>query len=807
MFARCGQMANDYPQSQMLLNLRTLFRHKRFTAVASGLLAVGIGFSIALASLADAILFRPLPVPQPQAMARVYTASKLHSMGYVSYPDYQDFARLAKTVSGMIAQTQVLGAVSSGEVTRMRLGLAVSVNYFDVLQVKMQRGRGLQASDALAPVVILSGAFWQTQYHADPSVIGKSVEIRKTAYRVIGIAPPGFGMDRFLHEEFYVPIEAYAARLSEGSPLPDRSRRFLAVYARCHAAPVVVRDELNALAKTLETTWPESNRGYRALVLPEMEARRRENGSLPAVAMVLLGLSALVFLASCASVSGLLLLRMEQRAQEMFLRTALGAPRIGLVFETLVETSVLSLFGLASGLLLAQAALQALQSWVAMPSDVPMAIAGRLDSRMIALAAMAALAASILCGLAPHLSKGTASSTRVTGNSRLGNAVVTGQLALAVVLVGVVINLMVEWRALRDVPLGYRTDHVLLLSFDPAQVGTGETGARQFYRELAARAKNLSGIQRVALAQNIPLGATGAQKQIRLTGADGRDSSIGVWSNIVTPGYFELMHMGLAGGRGFLESDLREGPPVVVINDVLARHWPGGKALGRTIEIGGQRAQVVGVVRTAKYFQINEPRQSFIYLPFSQNYVSHMTLHVETAARPAGSAAALVAIARVIDAVQPVSDIRALDEYLSHGGLFALRMGTALAGIGASVALALAMAGIYASIAESMRKRRREIGIRLALGASPAAIIRLGLTLGGKMSGLASTIGIAFLLLIRIPLGQIIPSQGARTGVLEGFIFCLAAALMVSCAGLAACFVPVSRNALVDPAVALRGQA
>ena len=292
--------------------IRIFTKHPGFAMLAAGSLAVGIGLAAALASVADAVLFRPLPVARPAEIVRVYTASRLQTLGYVSYPDYQDFSRNSRTLAGVVAQSQVLLALGSGvrESPQVRMGLAVTPNYFDVLGVPAALGRTFRADnsdDARVAVVVLSSAFWRSRYGGDRRMLGRAIEIGGAPFTVIGVAPPGFGLDRFVQEDYYIPIEVYRTGLlpSAGNPLTDRTKRYLSVFARATAPVPAVQAELNSLAARLEAEYPDADRGRRTLVLSELAARLRSDKTMPAIAAVLLGLAALTLAIACANVSGL----------------------------------------------------------------------------------------------------------------------------------------------------------------------------------------------------------------------------------------------------------------------------------------------------------------------------------------------------------------------------------------------------------------------------------------------------------------------------------------------------------------------
>ena len=768
-------------------------------------LAIGMGLATALVSFADAILLRPLPVARPAEIVRVYSGSPKQSLGYVSYPDYEDFARDTRTLAGAVAQSQVLLAVGGreGEVPEVRMGLAVTGNYFDVLGVPAAIGRVFHPAESREPVVVLAEAFWRERFSGKPAAIGEAISICGIPFTIIGVAPRGFGLDRFLHEDFYVPTGVYAAGLlpSTGHPLTDRGRRYLSIYARSAAPLGAVQGELSAIAAGLAHEYPDTNRDQKVRVLTE-PARSETGGNLQAVAWVLLALAELMMLIACSTTCGLLLLDGEARAGDTALKIMLGARPLRLLWESLTESLALVATGTAAAMPLAWAALNMVSRLLALPTDLRMSIDAHFDARMADVAVGSALVAALVCASAPWaMSMTTAQrpvSARVTGSSRLRHALVVMQVSIACALVAMGFTWVSGIAATRDIDLGYRTDHVLLMTFDPSQVGSDEAHAHAFYRELLRRAEQLPGVRAAALAQSVPLGFTGAQKQVKIEAAG--PAPLAFWMNIVTPRYFALMRMPLLAGRDFNSSDTEDSPPVAIVNQALARLWPSGKALGHTLKIGGREVEIVGVVKTAKYIQAGESPRPFFYLAYAQSYVPRMTLHVQTQGLPADAASAVLAIAHELDPTQPGSDVRTLDQYFERGALFLARIGVCITGAAGSCALLLALIGLYSCNASAVTRRGRELGIRRALGATRYDVIRLVLSHGARLTVCGIAIGLAMALVIE-------RWTEHWAGKLPWtYLACSAAfaGILVAAASLAACLIPAWRAARVDPAVTLR---
>jgi len=795
--------------------------------------AVGIGLATALGSIADAILFRPLPVIHPNEIVRIFTASPGSELGFVSFPDYTDLRDRSRALAGMVAaQTQVMPAVETdasgpGEV---RLGLAVTSNYFDVLGVPAAIGRTFSPDESRSPVIVLAHDFWRTRYGADASVPGRPIRIGTATFVIIGVAPKGFGLDRFLHEDFYIPIEAYGAGLG-ANPLTDRAKRFLTVYGRLARGftAAEAQAEVRGHAARLAAEYPDTNRGRRAVVLTELGARLRSDRTMPALSGMFLAVSVLVLAIACTNVAGLLLMRAEAKRREFAIRMAMGSDRGRLLSQLLTETFLLAGAGAALGMPLAWGALHGLARLVVLPTDLPFALATRIDGRAVTLTLGITSLAALACGAAPWLASrkvGIAGMLKAGGAApdRGGifarNALVTAAIALALMLVAtgglLVKNLVAEGA----IDLGYRTDHVLVLTLDPSQSGYDEVRTRNFYHELLERVRRLPGVRSAALGQSVPLGYTGAQRQVGIGGQPSPTgqspdknelgASLSVWTNTVSAGYFELMRIRIVSGRVFEDRDTAASPSVAVINEELAQiwsqSWRGGSAVGSRIQVNGRSIEVIGVVRTAKYFQVGETPRPFLYLPYSQNFAARMVVHIETEGAPSGGAAAVPDVrndvrgeVRGLDAQLPVTDIRALDKYFSQGGLFEVRVAVYVVGGAAACGLLLALIGLHGLIASAVERRRREIGIRIAVGADQRMVIVLVLGHGCRLVLVGTTGGLAAAMeASRLIVGLIAGATGTDAKLLAG------SALVVAVASLSACVVPLWRAAKTDPVVALR---
>jgi len=688
----------------------------------------------------------------------------------------------------MIAQTQVLVAVDTSVgsfrnvvAPQVRLGLAVTPDYFETLRVAAKVGRTFHKDDSREPVVILSHSLWTSRFASDPKVVGRAIRLSGTPFTIIGIAPENFGLDRFIHEDFYVPIQVYEAGLlpSTGNPTQDRGRRYLSIYARLRPGAAIsqAQAEIAIIGARLETEYPSTNRGRRTVLLSEFEARLQSDGTMPALARLLIAVSVLILAIACSNVAGLMLMRAETRAAEIAVKIALGATRARLLLENLAMAATLATAGASFAVPLAWAATRALQHVATLPSDIHFTIVPGLDARILLATAAAAVVVTLICGLAMP--------RHVTLNTRAGlprargrDALVAVEIALASTLVCCGASLATAISSASKIDPGYRAEHVLTLALDPAQVRYNESQARLFYDQVLER------IPRAALAQSAPLGFTGAQRQIEIAGEPERSA---MWMNITTPGYFDLLRIPIISGRAFDLRDTSASQRVAIVNEQFAKRC----GVGCRFKMNGRFVEVIGIARNTKYFSIGEPPRPYFYLPFSQNYASRMVLLAGSA-----DAHAMVDEIRAIDPTQPVSEVRPASDYVTQGAMFQARVALKMIVTVGCCGLALALAGLYALVSRWVAARKREIGIRMALGARPVTVVRMIVVQAARLALIGTLLGVAAASTVSRFLSGLLPVAPFSSGAL------FASALVFACA-LTAALIPALRAAR-DPSPWLR---
>ncbi|MBZ5591210.1 MAG: ABC transporter permease [Acidobacteriia bacterium] len=798
--------------------LRMLAAHPGFTAVAVVSLAVGIGANTSMFSLADAMLLRPLPVERPGEVVRVLSTARGDDSGSCSYADYTDFRKQTRSLAGLSAFAQVLVGFRANPAApaQVKLGSAVTTDFFDVLGVRLPLGRGFRADEDQQPVAVLSHAAWQSHFAGDPSVIGRRIRLNNIDFTVIGITPASFtGLQLFVHEEMYLPMGMWP-RVSgaEKDPLDRRDHRNLAVYGRLRPG-LAARDaqsEFATIARNLEQAYPDTNRGRSVLVLAEIEARKHNDSSLVPLVALLLSIAGLVLLIACANVANLLLSRAGSRSREVAIRLAIGAGRARLLRQFLTESLLLAVLGGAAGLVLAMACMQFLSS-IRLPTDFPISLVVPLDVRVLAFCAIASLVSGLIFGFAPAVQMlktdltGTlkAGDRAVSGRKRrfhVRNLLVVGQVTVSTVLLvaaGLLVKDFVQTLNFRP---GFRTDHILLMTFDPAALRYDESRTREFYRQLITRVKTLPGVRSAALGQNVPLGVTHSIRVVTIEGYETQRDQQGfsTYFNTIDENYFATMQIPLVSGRDFDSRDMASSPPVVIVNQTMAqRYWPNRNALGGRITIEGKTLQVVGIVKDMKYNDVSEPPTPFFFLPFSQHYTPPMTLHLETVGDPASFAAPVMAEVRRLDPDQPVQEVMTLHHFFQQGALFANRLIAQLVTTIGLFGLLLATVGLYGVIAYSVSRRTREIGIRMAVGADPGEVLRLILRQGAALTLIGVALGSGLAILI----SPVLRSQLVGVNPRDPLVF-LAVPILLSGVSLLACYVPARRAAHVQPVSALR---
>jgi predicted permease len=792
--------------------LRGLRRTPGFTIVAILTLALGIGANSALFSVLRSVLLRPLPYPDAEQLVQVWSDTRLKGRAqpeWLSPPDFVDWRDGNRTFSGMAAyQGWAPDLTGSGEPEALG-GVLVSGNYFNVLGASPARGRLLTMADDDAGaerVVVLSDAVWRRRFGSDPGILGKVITLNGDPWTIVGVLAPEFRPPLGVSPEVYRPIRRPAA---SGC---GRGCVVLKVIGRMKPGVTIqqAQADIGGIAARLAQTFPATNEKVGAWLIPLHE---QITGPTRDPLMALGAAVGFVLLIACVNLANLLLVRGAGRARELGVRAALGAGRGRLVRQLLTESSVLAVAGGGLGLVLGVAGSGVLSTLV--PEGVRRIQSVHVDGAVVGFTAGLAVLSGMLFGLLPSvhaarsdLMAALRSGGRETGRhgGRVRNGLVVAELAFAVVLLVGAGLLLRSFLLMQRVDLGYRSRGVVMVSIGLPRVrypdGTAALGAVE---DLLTRLRVNPAIQRAEVTDLPPLSGGGDQDVTAIPVGEPRraDAPESIWYRSVSAGYLPEMQMRLISGRNFTAEDRQGSVPVGIVNQEAARRfWPGKNPIGRILAQGedsaAPRLTIVGVVASAHHDGPNQPLKTELFAPYPQ-FPSRGPVFVLEPARDVESAVS--AFRQELKQVDPLVPVASVDpiEKLVGDALSLPRLYALLIGIFAGAALLLAVLGVYGVMAYAVAQRQREIGVRLALGAAPAAIRRLVLGQGARLALLGTGIG----LLAAAGAGRLLGTLLFQVGAFDLPTFALVPVVLGSMALLAS-WLPARRAMRVDPLVAIR---
>ena len=769
---------------------RTLAASPGFAAVAVLSLAIGIGANCAIFSFADALLLRPLPVARPGEVLTVGSTTSVEAFGasslISSYPDYVDIRDRSKSFEGLAAFTYLTAGFAADPTSapKLKMGMLASGNLFTVMGVEPTFGRGFRREEDQVPgrdaVVVLGRALWEQEFGSDPAVLGRRVRINGNELTVIGVAPSEFtGMDQYVRSDFFVPLMMSPRLMSDpktGS-LEARDARNLQIKGRLRSGvtQAAAQAEVTTIAADLERAYPDTNKNRRLAVRTELQARMAEDPPDATLLAMLSTLALAVLLVACANVAGLLTSRAPARAREMALRLAIGAGRGRLVRQLVTESLLLALTGGIAGLGVGYAGMTLFRQ-IELPTDLPITLSIQMDRRALAVSLIVAVASAVMFGLVPAIQATRTDLTAVmkAGDSvapgrrrRWGRAVlVGGQIAVSVVLLVIALFMYRGFRQQLAGGPGYRIDHLLMMSFDPTLLRYTDTQSTQFFEQVAERSRDVPGVRAVTMTTWVPMTNAIDSETLVPEGFQfppGKDNA-SVLASGVDEHYFDTMGITILEGRTFRREDSLDAPRVVIVNQQFAqRYWPNQDPIGKRIRLvdrDGTWFQVVGLAKTSKYIFIAEPPTEFVYFPYRQKKVERMIMLVQSAGDPSSLAAPLRAAVHRLDANLPIYNVRTMEALyrMRATSIINVLVGT-VAAMGL-LGLGLAIVGLYGLVAYAVSRRTREIGIRMAIGADRAAVLRLVLRQGlvlavvGLLLGLAASVAAGKLLMAAFPMGD-----------------------------------------------------
>jgi predicted permease len=802
-------------------SLRSLARNPGFTAVVVIVLALGIGANTAIFTIIDSVLLKPLPYPDPGRLVKIW--GRFTGIGipddrnWISVPEFKDLERLNRSFSGLAAMSGASFNISPEGMPERVDGAAVSASFFPMLGVKPEVGR-LFTREEETPgrdrVVLISHGLWQRRFAKDPGLVGSTMRVNGTPYQIIGVLPAWFNYPA--DTEIWGPLAFSADDLSPNA----RGGHGLQVLARIK--PELSLDQAKADAEVMTTSiieqspaYPYKRFNFALLLSPLLDEVVGDVRKPLWVLMVAVGA---VLLIACANVAGLLLARANAREREIAIRVALGAGQRTLVRQLLTESLVLGIAAGLAGIVLAALGLRLLKGMA--ESSFPRVATASLDGSALLCAVVLSLITGLVFGLAPAwqaarsvthdaLKEGGRGSSSGARSQRFRRALVVAEMALSLMLLVGAGLLIRSFLQLQRTDPGFRPDNVLTMRFSlPDETYGKEEMQRGFYRELLDRVTKLPGVEFAGGVSILPLSgdANSGTTTIDTNSVPADQRAPECDWRIVLPGYFESMGIKLVRGRTIDARDTETSEPVAVIDESLAsKYWPSENAVGKRLKLGdsGSKAPwmtVAGVVSHVRNRTLEALSRPTVYMAHAQNPREAMSLTIRTAMDPSALSGAVQKVAQGLDPDQPMYKVRTMDQLMAES-IARRRLATTLLGLFAGCALLLAAVGLYGVMAYAVTQRTHEIGIRVALGASRAQVIRM--VLGQSLGITAAGIGIGFIGAIAVARAVSNMLFGVRPG--DPVTFALVAAGLALVA-LVASYIPAWRASVVDPAISLRNE-
>ena len=786
--------------------VRALRKSPGFTAVAVATLALGIGANSAIFSVVNTVVFHALPYPHAERLVRVQ--EKTQSFGYmdISYPNFLDWAAQNTVFENQaLVRPESFTLMGAGEPERIK-GVKVSSGLFATLAMHPTRGRDFLPQDdrkGAGPTVILSDELWKRRFGGDAAAIGRTIRLDGTGYTIVGVMPAGFKLP-LMPSDLMVPVGLDADM--------NRGNHYLVAVARLKPGVTVeqVRSNLDVIARGLERQYPDTNSHWalQADGLQELLAKEFRPPML-----ILAGAVGLVLLIACANIANLLLTRATARRREFAIRSALGAGRWRLARQTLTESVVLALAGGGLGLLVASWGIDLLV--LLKPDDIPLVQVIRIDASVLGFTLAISLLTGLLFGLTPALEswrvqlsetlkEGGRTSAGTLSRHGLRRALVVSEIALSLVLAIGAALLVRSFIRVAHVDPGFRPESVITMQLSlPEATYPDDVKTVSFYSRLLENYRRIPGAGVVGAVQNLPMAKENSQTPFSVEDQPKPERATDypfTEYSMVAGNYFQAMGIPLRRGRFFTDSDKPGSPPVMIIDETLAaQYWPGQDPIGKHISVMGNKPlEVVGVVGHVKHYGLDQKARVETYYPFRQVPMHDMYIVLRTVSDPAAVIAAVRREVHAMDKDLAVDKVRTMGS-LVNASMATRRFSMVLVGVFAGLAVLLAAIGIYGVMAYSVAQRSHEIGVRMALGAKRADVLKL-------------VVGDSLLLcLAALLLG--IPSALATARVLSSFLYdtkpndpvvFTAVSLLLTGVALTATYIPARRAMKVDPLVALR---
>jgi len=800
------------------LAVRRLLKNPAFSLIAISTLALGIGANTAIFSAINAVLLRPLPVDRPSELISVNETLAGDTYPTLSYPNYLDIRDRNQVLTGLVAYRFLPVSLGLAGSSQRVWGYLVTGNYFQVLGVNAIQGRAFEPTDDIHrgghPVAVLSYGCWQKRFGGDPGAVGRTVKFNGMDFTILGVAPRGFfGTELYFNPDVFFPM-AMQQRLEGGNGYLDNradSNTFIVGRRKPGVSLVQAEAGLNSIAHQLAEEHPKDNGGMKLKLTPPGLAGNYIRGAVIGFAAILFGVSTLVLLLACTNLASLLLARAADRRKETAIRLALGAERGRLIRQLLTENLVVSLLGGAGGALIALWVTSALAAW-RLPIDIPILMNVTPDARVFFFALLVSVGTTLLFGLLPAMQstktdlvpalKNEAASEKLR-HWHLRDYMVTAQVALCALLLVCSVLVVKSLRKALDAPIGYNPKGAVTASFDLNIQGYDEARGRAFQRQVLERVRAIPGIESAAMIDFLPLTLNSSSDSIFIVGKPKPKPSEAptAFTYSVSPGYFAAMQTRLLSGREFDARDKQGGQRVAIVNQTFAeRLLHGEDPLGKQFTTGpdGKPITIVGVAQDGKYFSLSETPKPAFWTPLEIWYSGTAAVVART---KMDGASALQQIRNVVRDLDPSLSLFGAGTMVQQLDvpLFPARIAATALGAFGLLALVLAATGIYGVMAYAVSRRTREIGIRMAIGASQPQVFGMVARHAVILVGSGTVLGLGAALVIGRLLGQIL--YGVEPT--DPLSFLIVLSMMLAIAALA-CWIPTYRAIHINPIRALR---
>jgi predicted permease len=807
--------------------VRMLRKNPGVTAIVVLTLALGVGANTAIFGLVNGLLLQRLPVPAAEQIAALVIQSGDSSLGALgfSYPQFVEFREQTAPICEVFGSATAwrLNFTAEGHSDTLTMG-GVSSNYFSALGVKPALGRLVLPGEGEHPgepaILVLSYSFWQRRFGGDPQVIGKQARVGGKPATIVGVMEKEFrGQFTVFEMDAYAPLSTVFDQSSASNFWNSRDTHLMLALGRLKPGITLAQAQsrFDVISRRLAAQYPVTDKDLSVRVMDERLSRPipYANNAFIVFSGLFLILGALVLLLACTNIANILMARASVRQREMAIRAALGGARSRLLRQMLTETLLTALLGGIAGVTLG-AGLGHFASSTHL-ANIPVRLGFGFDWRVFVYALAAVVFTAVSAGLSPALRATRADVNTVLHQGGRADAggkarhkvrgdLMTAQVAGSLTLLIVAGLFVRSLRAVERMDIGFDPNQLLNITLDPSLNNYTELQTNDFYRSLETKVRALPGIQSVSLAASVPMGSTLGSQSVYIEGrrVPSGQRAPGAFFNSVDAAYFETLRVNVLLGRAFTEADGETSPSVAIVNETMAKHfWPGENPIGKRFSLtsdDGPFVEIVGVARDGKYRILAEDPQPYFYVPLSQHFTAQRTLQIRSAMPPESLAPIVQHEIQALDANDPIEEIQTMKESLGGTlGYFIFRLGASLAAAMGLLGLLLAIVGVYGVVSYAATQRTQELGIRMALGASPRQILALLLKQGAQLVAAGLLFGLAGAWALTRAMSHMLVGVSPS----DPLTYLSVAALLCSIT-LLACWIPARRAMRVDPMVALR---